>query len=162
MSSWVVAPAADVTLRICVPESNDPNVRAIRSGEYPATLRPLFSLLRTLVPGSARVLDLGGYMGGFGLAAAAAGHEVVIVEANSDNTQWIRRSIEQNTFPRSVTLVESAVGERDGEVNFHSNGPWGHVQLNGQPAHGAVVRMMTLPTLLAFVGWDSPDFIKMD
>jgi FkbM family methyltransferase len=162
MSSCLVAPAADVTFRMCVPESNDPNVRAIRSGEYPVTLRPLFSLLRTIAPRSAQVLDLGAYLGGFGLAAAAAGHEVVMVEANSDNAQWIRRSIEQNTFPRSVTLIESAVGESDGQVNFAPNGPYGHVQLNGKPAEGAVVRMMTLPTLLASIGWASPDFIKMD
>lgn len=162
MSSCLVAPTADVTFRMCVPESNDPNIRAIRSGEYPVTLRPLFSLLRTVVPGSARVLDLGGYMGGFGLAAAAAGHEVVLVEANSENAQWIRRSIEQNTFPRSVTLVEGAIGESEGEVRFHRNGPWGHVQLNGKTEDTAKVRMMTLPTLLASIGWDSPDFIKMD
>lgn len=101
-------------------------------------------------------------MGGFGLAAAAAGHEVAIVEANSDNAGWIRRSIEENSFSRSVTLIESAVGERDRRVSFHPNGPWGHVELNADPSGTADIRMMTLPTLLASVGWDSPDFIKMD
>jgi FkbM family methyltransferase len=161
MPSCQVSPAADVTFWMCVPESNDPNVIAIRSGQYPLTLRALFSTLRTAVTAPAKVLDLGGYLGGFGLAAAAAGHEVVIVEANGDNAEWIRRSIAQNVFSRPVTLVEGAVGETDRWVSFHRNGPWGHVQLN-TAASETRVQMMTLPRLLASVGWDSPAFIKMD
>ena len=160
--SCLVSPAADLTFRMCLPDSDEPNVRALRTGQYPQTLGALFSLLRTLMPAPAKVLDLGGYLGGFGLAAAAAGHEVTIVEANSDNAQWIRSSIEQNTFPRRVTLVEGAVGETDGPVNFLPNGPWGHVQRNETSTNVACVSMMTLPTLLASLGWTTPDFIKMD
>jgi FkbM family methyltransferase len=161
MPSCQVSPAADVTFWMCVPESNEESVVAIRSGQYPVTLRALFSTLRAVVPQAAKVLDLGGYLGGFGLAAAAAGHEVVIVEANSDNADWIRRSIAHNVFPRPVTLVEGAVGETDRWVNFHPNGPWGHVEVNAALS-AARVQMMTLPRLLASVGWDSPAFIKMD
>jgi FkbM family methyltransferase len=161
MDGYVVSPAPGVTFRISVPESNDPNVLAIRDGSYPPPLQGLFMALTATTPKPARVLDLGGYLGAFGMAAAAAGYEVAIVEANPENASWIRRSIGQNRFPYQVQLVETAVGEREGWVEFHAEGPYGHVQQTGRP--GSVrVKQITLPMLMHQLGWDSPAFIKMD
>jgi len=157
---FAVSPAPGITFRIAVPESNDPNVLAIRRGVYPPPLQGLFAALTTTTPGRARVLDLGGYLGGFGMAAAAAGYEVAIVEANPENAKWIRRSIALNRFAHAVQLIETAVGEQEGWVQFHAEGPYGHVQ---QGASGGLrVRQTTLPLLMQEIGWDAPAFIKMD
>ena len=162
MKGHLVLPAPGVELRLCVPDSTEPNVLAIRGGEYPVPLRGLFAVLRKAIPPPAKVLDLGGYLGGFGLAAAAAGYEVVIVEANPDNANWIRESVSLNRFAHGVTLVETAVGATDGWANFHAEGPYGHIEREGGDSVTRRVRQMTLPTLLHQVSWQSPDFIKMD
>jgi FkbM family methyltransferase len=161
MDGYVVSPAPEVAFRIAVPESTDPNVKAIRDGTYPPPLQGLFTALTATTPKPARVLDLGGYLGAFGMAAAAAGYEVAIVEANPENASWIRRSIALNRFTHPVKLVETAVGEREGWVEFHAEGPYGHVQQNGSSG-GVRVKQVTLPALMHQLGWESPAFIKMD
>ena len=106
---------------------------------------------------------LGGYLGGFGLAAAALGYEVVIVEANPQNARAIRASIAGNSFAHAVGLVEAAAGPSDGEVNFVANGPWGHVAATGSnPAGTCAVRQLSLVGVIRETGWVAPDFIKMD
>ena len=162
MEGYLVSPAPGLELRLCVPDSTEPNVLAIRGGEYPVPLRGLFAALREATPLPAKVLDLGGYLGGFGLAAAAAGYEVVIVEANPDNASCIRESVSLNQFPHGVTLVETAVGATDGWTNFHAEGPYGYIEREGGGPATRRVRQVTLPTLLRQVSWQSPDFIKMD
>jgi FkbM family methyltransferase len=76
--------------------------------------------------------------------------------------RWIRTSIDQNVFSSPVRVVEAAVGEASGRVSFHANGPWGHVESTDIRPGTSNVEMMTFPSLLASVGWDAPDFIKMD
>ena len=46
MKGHLVLPAPGVELRLCVPDSTEPNVLAIRGGEYPVPLRGLFAVLR--------------------------------------------------------------------------------------------------------------------
>lgn len=161
MDGYVVSPAPGVTFRISVPESNDPNVLSIRHGSYPPALQPLFTALTATTPTPARVLDLGGYLGAFGMAAAAAGYDVAIVEANPENATWIRQSVALNQFAHEVKLIEVAVGETEGWVEFHAQGPYGHVQQKGQSG-GIRVKQTTLPLLMRELGWDAPAFIKMD
>jgi FkbM family methyltransferase len=157
---YLVAPLQGVSLRLCVPETDEPSVRAIRSGQYPPALQGLLAVLRSSVDPPARVLDLGGYVGAFGLAAAAAGYSVVIVEANADNVAWIDRSIDANQLASRVRVLQTAVGEVNGYATFHAEGPYGHVQPDA--SEGTRVRQMTLPAVIAAVDWESVDFIKMD
>jgi FkbM family methyltransferase len=158
---FTVCPAGGQPFLLALPDSGEPNVRTIRSGTYPPSLQKLFTALASTTPAPARVLDLGGYMGAFGLAAAAAGYEVAIIEANPDNARWIRKSISLNRFPHPVKLVETAVGQTEGWVGFHAEGPYGHVQQDDLES-GIRVRQTTLPLLMGEIDWDSPDFIKMD
>jgi FkbM family methyltransferase len=132
-------------------------------GEYPVSLRPLFDVLQRVVEPPAKVLDMGGYLGGFGLAAAAAGYDVAIVEPNAENAQWIRQSVSVNHFAHDVRVVEAVVGGAEGSVEFCANGPYGHVHSNrSADASTHSVRQVTLPVLLAELSWAAPDFIKMD
>lgn len=164
MNDHLVTVAPGVTVRFVVPpDSTEPNAVALGRGEYPSTIRPLITTLRACAAPGARVLDLGGYLGGFGLAAAALGYQVVIVEASEQNASWIRRSVAANAFAHPVRIVQAAVGPTNEHVNFHAHGPWGHVETPQAPASStAVVRQLTLRALLQEIGWTTPDFIKMD
>jgi FkbM family methyltransferase len=147
-----------------VPEGNDPKLAVYRDGQLPPQVLTLVQALRTTTPAGAKVLDLGGYIGGFGIAAATAGYQVVIVEANPHNAACIRESLAANQFAHPVRLIEGAIGaESRDSVSFVSNGPWGHVSTpRSSDAATGGVRMYTLPELLASVGWTAPAFVKMD
>jgi FkbM family methyltransferase len=124
----------------------------------------LVQALQATTPAGGKVLDLGGYIGGFAIAAATAGYQVVTVEANPQNAACIRESIAANDFAHPVRLIEGAIGAESRDlVSFVSNGPWGHVSTSrsADPPTGGV-RMYTLPEVLAIAGWTAPEFIKMD
>ena len=129
---------------------------SIVTGSFRPQVLTLVQALQATTPVGAKVLDLGGYIGGFGIAAATAGYQVVIVEANPHNAACIRESLEANHFAHPVRLIEGAIGaESRDSVSFVSNGPWGHVStlaLGGCGDGG--VRMYTLPELLATEAMD--------
>jgi FkbM family methyltransferase len=158
----VASPVGSFSLS--VPEGNDPKLAVYRDGQLPPQVLTLVQALRTTTPAGAKVLDLGGYIGGFGIAAATAGYQVVIVEANPHNAACIRESLAANQFAHPVRLIEGAIGaESRDSVSFVSNGPWGHVSTpRSSDAATGGVRMYTLPELLASVGWTAPAFVKMD
>jgi FkbM family methyltransferase len=163
MQATTVSPAPGVAFHIAVPETSEPNAVTLRRGEYPVSLRPLFEVLRRVAAPPARVLDLGGYLGGFGLAAAAAGYEVALVEANPENAQWIRTSASLNHFASRVHVIEAVIGAAGASVEFCANGPYGHVKSDrSNDASTQRVRQVTLPALLDEIKWPAPDFIKMD
>ena len=149
----------ETSFELCVPDGNDSKLAVYHAGRLPQEVSALLSVLtRTTVRGS-KVLDLGGYIGGFGLGAAALGYNVTIVEANPQNAVLIQQSINANRL--QVQLVPAAIGATPGEVRFVSDGPWGHVATAGD-ANTVAVPQHTLPQLLTAVGWTTPAFIKMD
>jgi FkbM family methyltransferase len=163
MQTTAVSPAPGIAFQIAVPESAEPSAVTLRRGEYPVSLQPLFQVLQRVVNPPARVLDLGGYLGGFGLAAAAAGYEVAIVEANPENARWIRTSAALNQFAARVEVSEVVIGAAGGSVEFCANGPYGHVRSDkSSDASTQRVRQVTLPALLDELRWPAPDFVKMD
>jgi len=152
------------TFSLSIPEGNDPKLSIYRAGQLPSEVLTLVRALQATTTAGAKVLDLGGYIGGFGIAAATAGYQVVIVEANPQNAACIRESIAANDFAHPVRLIEGAIGaESRDSVSFVSNGPWGHVSTSrsSDTATGGV-RMYTLPELMAIAEWTVPAFIKMD
>jgi len=111
-----------------------------------------------------RVLDLGGFVGEFALAAAAHGCEVVSVEANANQASMLATSAELNRFD-DLRVVQAAVGEVPGTVTFHLRGPYGQVTRGAEPVDGASyadVLQVTVDDLVAALGWDRVDFVKID
>jgi FkbM family methyltransferase len=111
---------------------------------------------------NARVLDLGAHWGLFALAAAAAGCQVIAVEASAKHVDLLHRSARRNDFSR-LSIVHAAVSDRAGYLEFHSNEEWGMVHY---PTQGAA-SMDTVPAvavddLLEQEGWPSVDLVKID
>jgi FkbM family methyltransferase len=140
-------------------DSNDPVARHYRAGVFCNAY--MFETLRPFLGRQGRLLDLGGHVGTCALAAAAAGHEVVVVDASAKHVDLLRRSVARNRF-RRVRVVHAAVGDHDGTLRFHSNGLWGMVDCPGLTGPTEEVRCVPVDDLLREVGWDRVDAVKMD
>jgi len=147
----------------------DPIADAIVAGDS-WFLEDYYVLLDRLKPGD-RVLDLGGHVGTFALAAAALGCRVVCVEAAPRLIRLLRASVARNGFDE-VHIVHGAVTDRQGGVGFIPSGPWGTIAnpvVEGQPSTiqartltPVVVPAVTVDLLLDELRWDRVDVVKLD
>ena len=160
IQSSTVLVDADVRFIVCTDhdDTTDPVSALLQAGTFP--LPRLFEVLTRCISGGGRVIDLGAHVGSFTLSAAAAGYEVLSIEASPPNAELIRRSIDANGFT-NVRLENIAISDRDGALQFHCRGPYGHLATGGEMGN-ASVEATTLDKLLARIGWDRVDFIKMD
>jgi FkbM family methyltransferase len=142
-------------------EADDPLSQELTSGALPDSYHPLVQLLEALVPAGGRVLDLGTHVGTFTLTAAALGYEVLGVEASPRNASLLRASLQRNGFDR-VRLVQAAVSDRPGTLEFCQAGPYGHVAAPGPRPPNLVVRALAVDDLLDEHGWEQVDFVKLD
>jgi FkbM family methyltransferase len=157
-----VSPAPGLTFQVVVDErADDPLSQAFRRGDHPAA--DIFRLLQSLVGPGAPVLDLGAHVGAFALAAAAAGHPVLAVEASPQNAALLQASAQLNGWAH-LRVVHAGVSDRPGELRFVVDGPYGHVATEGesQDRRTVAVPAVTVDALLAELGWPRPDFVKMD
>lgn len=145
----------------------DPVAYSYRVGslEHLATLNDL--ALAVLKPGR-RVLDLGAHLGGFSLLAAAVGCEVLAVEASARNADLLRKSAAHGRF-RNLDIVQAAVSDRRGTLQFTSDGPYGHVSMAADADDAdltaesfTTVPAVTVDDLLAERKWSVVDFVKLD
>lgn len=159
-SSVTVTEGAHFTI-VTGTEADDPISRSLAAGIYPSL--DLFHLLTELAPPGGRVLDLGAHVGMFSLAAAAAGYQVVSVEASPRNAALLRASVAANGWDQDrLRVVQAGVSDRPGTLEFCPQGPYGHVSVPADGTAGIQVPAVTLDDLLAEIGWDRVDFIKMD
>jgi FkbM family methyltransferase len=121
----------------------------------------MYNTLRTFLRPFSRVLDLGGHIGTFALAAAATGHRVVVVDACPKHVDLLRRSAAANRFTH-MRVVHAAVSDRPGVLRFHSRGLFGMVDYPGLGQPTEEVRAVAVDDLLGEIGWDRVDAIKMD
>jgi FkbM family methyltransferase len=140
-------------------EADDPLSLGYAQGEYGETYRRLLETTYRAIGPRGRVLDLGGHIGSFALAAAALGYEVVTIEASPRNANLLLRSAAVNGFER-LRVIHAAVADRPGTLRFHVAGPYGHVVRDG--GSGIEVRAARVDDLLDELGWERPDFIKLD
>ena len=140
-------------------EADDPFSQAFAQGDFPSS--PLTDLMFQLVRPGEAMLDLGAHVGTFSLAAAALGCRVVSVEASPRNARLLQASVIRNRF-HNMTLVHAAVAERPGVVQFIPNGPHGVIYTPAVSGPSVAVRALTVDQLLAEVGWQRVDLIKMD
>lgn len=122
---------------------------------------PGYGLLAMLAPPGSQVLDLGAHIGTFTLYAAAQGYRVAAVDANPTNLALLRTSLEQNHF-HTVQSVHAAISDHAGVLEFVPAGPYGVVANPSVIAPTIQVRADTVPALLAEIGWERADFIKLD
>jgi FkbM family methyltransferase len=130
-----------------------------------------YSVLLDLMKPDDAVVDLGGHVGTFSLAAAALGCRVMCIEAAPDNAALLRASAARNGFDR-LLVVAAAATDHEGTSQFLPNGPWGTIAnaaVSRSPAliygreHAPVnVPAVTVDGLLRERGWDRVDFLKMD
>jgi FkbM family methyltransferase len=130
-----------------------------------------FSLLLDLMKPGDTVVDLGGHVGTFSLAAAALGCRVACIEAAPENAALLRASAARNGFDR-MHVIQAAAIDHEGTLRFLPNGPWGTVSntavvqsaslIYGMQHAPVTVRALTIDGLLDELGWDRVDFIKVD
>lgn len=116
------------------------------------------------VPAGTSVLDVGAHVGLASAYFRSRGHRVVSFEASPANAALLRAARDANGFDR-WTIVEAAVSDRAGTLQFVSDGPEGHVIAGGDPANGTVtsVAAIDLDTWLDRTPEAQPiGFIKMD
>jgi FkbM family methyltransferase len=133
--------------------------RAFAQGQYPSD--HLTDLMFQLVQRGDTVLDLGAHVGTFSLAAAALGCRVLAVEASPSNVALLEKSVSRNGF-ENMRVVPVAVADRAGVVQFIPDGPFGVVCTPSANRPSVSVRAVTVDQLLADIGWQQVDFIKMD
>jgi FkbM family methyltransferase len=133
----------------------------LAAGVLPEDYHSLIALLEALVPPGGRVVDLGTHVGTFTLSAAALGFEVIGVEASPRNASLLKASLERNRFER-VRLVNAAVSDRPGTLEFCQAGPYGHVAASGHWPANVRVPAVAVDDLLDDHGWQHVDLIKMD
>ena len=137
----------------------DPICEQIRQGVFAFPLH--FQLLFALMQPGARVLDLGAHVGTFALAAAALGCQVVAVEASPHNAALLNKSVAQNGFDR-MKVLEAAVTDHPGALEFVQGGPFGAVANPAMQSPSIRVLAVTVDDVLAAVGWEKVDLIKVD
>jgi FkbM family methyltransferase len=148
----------DGTVRVCLPESDDPIAQELRAGSYrlPAAGRLVFDL----VGSGSRLLDLGAHLGTVALPAAAKGAAVLAVEASPRNAQCLVESAHRNGFS-AFEVRNVAVGDQAGHVRFREEGPYGRVAASDDAA-GIDVEMQSAAAILDELHWDRVDVIKID
>jgi FkbM family methyltransferase len=142
-----------------VAAQEDPVAQSYRAGDL-RPVRLLLSVARAAVGPGARVLDLGAHVGGFTCAIAALGCRVLAIEASPRNVALLEASRWHNDF-RDLHVEHAAVGDCEGEIYFHSNGPWGQVA-PGEGDGSVRVPMTTIDAVLERHGWADADFVKLD
>lgn len=138
----------------------DPLAHAYRVNHTDHLARLLDLAMAVVRPGD-WVLDLGSHLGGFGLAMAAAGCRVLAVEASPRNAALLRVSAAVNRFD-TMRVEHAAVSDAPGELEFVSDGPYGHLAVAGADRPTVRVPAVRVDDLLATVCRPPVRFVKLD
>lgn len=142
------------------PATEDPIAQVYATG-YGLFFANLVDLMLDLVAPGDPVLDLGAHIGTFALSAAAAGCWVVAVEAGPVNAALLRASAARNGF-HNLRIIEAAVSDAPGTLEFVSAGPWGHVTTNADEGALVQVPALRIDDLLEQLAGPAVKFVKMD
>ncbi|MDQ3896021.1 MAG: FkbM family methyltransferase, partial [Actinomycetota bacterium] len=160
---WVCSPVTLARgLRFSVvtdPAADDSIAWALRAGAV--VEEGLVNLMLDMVRPGDKVVDLGAHVGTFTLSAAAAGAQVLAVEAAPRNVALLRESVTRNCFS-GVRVVHAVVSDEPGAVEFLDDGARGRVSGPGDERPTVTVPAVTLTELLAELRWGPVAFVKMD
>jgi len=139
------------------------HLRAWRDGREEAHMAELFR--RAVQPGAV-VLDVGGYLGYFTLLAArAAGPEgrVVVVEANPESAEVLRRNIDRNGFADRVRIERTAIADASGTRTFYWDASDGSASGLTAPENVGGELQVPCTTVDALLEGERPlDVVKID
>jgi FkbM family methyltransferase len=111
-----------------------------------------------------RVLDLGANVGlaTLFLASRFPKAEFVCVEPSPNNAAMLRENIRLNRL--RATVYDGAIGTTDGEATLHVGcAPDMYSLTPAEPSGSTMsVRQFSVPEILATVGWDTVDLVKID
>jgi len=149
-------------------ESSDPIADALAGGHFPAdAVKGLWLHFMSGGEGRPRtkVIDVGAHLGTFSLPAAAAGADVVAIEASSTNAALLTLAAKANRFD-NLEVVKAVAARGPGIAPFVSLGPYGHVasaaELVTGDGTGGNVTTVSLDDLVGALGWSEVDFVKID
>jgi FkbM family methyltransferase len=139
---------------------NDPVSDLYREGNI-AHLGPLVEVARATLSPRDRVLDIGAHLGGFALIAAALGCEVLAIDASPNSTALLDQSVALNGF-RKLHVLQAAVGDQSGTVEFSVFGPFGHIATPASGFASITVPAVRVDDVLDQRGWDDVRMVKLD
>jgi FkbM family methyltransferase len=144
---------------VCLPAAPDAIAHELRAGRYelPAAARLVLDLLTD----GTRLLDLGAHLGTVTLAAASRGARVLAIDASPRNAACLGESARRNGFEELVAVRNVVVGDREGTVPFHEDGPYGQVTTDDD-ADAVAVPERRADAVVAECGWDGVDVVKID
>lgn len=148
-------------------DSADPIADALLGGQFPSdAVKELWlHLLSGGGPTRPKVIDVGAHLGTFSLPAAAAGADVIAIEASSANAALLTLAARANGF-HNLKVVRAVAAGGPGTAPFVALGPYGHVASEAELAAGAgtqkSVSTVALDDLVDAQGWGSPDLVKID
>ena len=142
------------------PDTADPIAQVYASG-YGLFFQNLADLMLEIIKPGDGVLDLGAHIGTFALTAAASHCWVIAVEAGPMNAALLRASAVRNSF-HNMRIIEAAVSDTAGTLEFVASGPWGHVTTRTD--EGPLIQVPALPAdeLVKQLGFPQIKFVKMD
>ena len=109
------------------------------------------------------VLDAGSHLGVFtALALRRGAARVVAFEPEPVNIECFKKSFADEILQQKVVLVEAAVWESSGTLNFETAHNPTSLAGGVDPAGALLVRAVTIDQTVAALTLDSVDFIKMD
>nr|MDQ6928749.1 class I SAM-dependent methyltransferase [Actinomycetota bacterium] len=156
----VTAPDGHAFTVMVDPELGDPITITLAGGQILDKIN--VGLMLDLIRAGDTLLDIGAHLGQFSLSAAAAGCRVLAVEAAPTNAALLRASAARNGFAQ-LQVVEAAVSDRPGTLEFIARGPWGRVALSSDDGAGHLVPVpaVTIDEILAEFELN-PTFVKID
>ena len=119
------------------------------------------AILESVLPGQT-TYDIGGHVGYYAILQSkivgAEGH-VFCFEPRPLNIEYLKRHIKINSI-NNVTLVESAVSDKQGQARFEDSVGTGTGYLSDRGSLS--VRTTRIDSLIEKEGYPIPDFIKLD
>jgi FkbM family methyltransferase len=140
------------------PDSSDPIARSLAERCFPSDAVNQF--WRHLIRPEHNVIDVGAHLGTYSLPAAAAGAQVLSVEASPTNSMLLELAAKRNSFS-NLHLLRAAAAAQVGTVEFTALGPWGHLALSGEQT-GLKVAAVVLDDAIRARNWKRVDLIKID
>lgn len=122
--------------------------------------RAEIDVLLALVTAGDVVIDVGAHIGTVALPLAAAGCEVLAIEASPLNARLLRAGIARNGF-RRVRVVEAAADAVAGRTPFVPNGAWGQLAAWDHP-YAVSVPAVRVDDLIDAAAYERVALVKLD